>query len=53
MGRSGVANIRNGLAALEHSKSHPFQDNVIIDAEKAFDNINLDCPFRVMGAMGF
>lgn len=54
-GRSSVANIRKVLVALEHSRQNPHQDNVIIapDAEKAFDNIDLDWRFRLMGNMGF
>lgn len=38
-GGSGVAKIRKVLLTLEHSKSNPAQDNVIItfEAEKAFD----------------
>lgn len=54
-GRSGAANIRKVLLALEYSKNNPTMDSIIItlDAEKTFDNINLDWLFCVMGAMGF
>lgn len=43
------------LVTLEHSHRNLTQDNVIItlDVEKAFDNIDLGCLFRVMEAMGF
>lgn len=50
MGRSAVANIRKVIIALERSRSHPEEDLVVIalDAEKAFDSINLSWLFEVL-----
>lgn len=41
-GRSGVANIRKFLIALEYAKAHPQEDVIVVslDAEKAFNNID-------------
>lgn len=50
-GRSGVANIRKVMLALENAKANPKQDVAIatLDAEKAFDNINLQWLFLTLG----
>lgn len=47
-GQSVTYNIHKVLAALKYTKSHPLEELaiiliiIILDAEKAFDNVNLN-----------
>lgn len=54
-GRSGVSNIRKVMMALEYAKANPMADIIMVtlDAEKAFDNLDLQWLFMVLGKMGF
>lgn len=54
-GRSGVANIRKVIMALEHAKANPKEDVIIVslDGEKAFDNINWQWLFPTLDRLDF
>lgn len=54
-GRSAVTNIRKVLLVLEQVKQNPSIDAAIIslDAEKTFDNVNINWLFQFLNHMGF
>lgn len=54
-GCSAVTNICKVLAVMEHIKTNPHLDaaTILLDAEKAFDNVDLQWFFLVLQCMGF
>lgn len=54
-GRSETANLQKVVAAHEYAKENPQKELAIVtlDAEKAFDNVNLQWLFQVLEHVGF
>lgn len=54
-GRSVKLNIQKALTTLKYAKQHRERDKILmaLDAEKAFDNVNLSWLYKVMEKIGF